>query len=192
MIFSGLKLKKNDFFFHNEMIYNFPELGKTKPVNSKTRFVTLKLQNIWSDFSSNIGYLLSKLEVMGREGAGNRQRRGLSLLLGSAFRGAYPVPTLYSEHPLSLLGLLSPPPTPTVSLLLLAPIHQAGWGRHCHGWEARGEDGENHSRAFLSSLGDERTQRTLTVSHRKIPSSVSLRARHSVTLNQVRMKIQDF
>ena len=32
------------------MIYNFPELGKTKPVNSKTRFVTLKLQNIWSDF----------------------------------------------------------------------------------------------------------------------------------------------
>ena len=112
MIFSGLKLKKNDFFFHNEMIYNFPELGKTKPVNSKTRFVTLKLQNIWSDFSSNIGYLLSKLEVMGREGAGNRQRRGLSLLLGSAFRGACAVPTLYSEHPLSLLGLLPPPPTP--------------------------------------------------------------------------------
>lgn len=94
------------------MIYNFPELGKTKPVNSKTRFVTLKLQNIWSDFSSNIGYLLSKLEVMGREGAGNRQRRGLSLLLGSAFRGACAVPTLYSEHPLSLLGLLPPPPTP--------------------------------------------------------------------------------
>lgn len=84
------------------------------------------------------------------------------------------------------------PPPPTVPLLLLAPIQQAGWGRHCHGWEARGKDGENHSRAFLSSLGDERTQRTLTISHRKIPSSVSLRARHSVTLNQVRIKIQDF
>ena len=52
------------------MIYNFPELGKTKPVNSKTRFVMLKLQNIWSDFSSNIGYLLSKREVMGRERVG--------------------------------------------------------------------------------------------------------------------------
>lgn len=33
-----------------------------------------------------------------------------------------------------------------------------GWGRHRHGWESRGEYGENHSRAFLSSLGDERTQ----------------------------------
>lgn len=100
------------------MIYNFPELGKTKPVNSKTRFVMLKLQNIWSDFSSNIGYLLSKLEVMGREGVGNRQRRGLSLqvwLSRSAFRGAYPVPTLYSEHPLSLLGLLPASPHPPQS-----------------------------------------------------------------------------
>ena len=84
------------------------------------------------------------------------------------------------------------PPPPTVSLVLLAPIQQAGQGRHCHGWEARGKDGENHSRAFLLSLGDERTQRTLTISHRKIPSSVSLRARHSVTLNRVRMKMQDF
>ena len=61
------------------MIYKFPELGKTKPVNRKTRFVILRLQNIWSDFSSNIGYFLSKLEVTGREEVGNSQGRGVSL-----------------------------------------------------------------------------------------------------------------
>ena len=103
------------FFFHNGMIYNFPELGKTKPVNSKTRFVTLKLQNIWSDFSSNIGYLLSKLEVMGREGVGNRQRRGLSLwvwLSGSAFRGLTLFPRCTQSTPCLFLAFSPPPPTP--------------------------------------------------------------------------------
>lgn len=34
------------------MIYTISELGKTKPVNSKTRLLMLKLQNIWSDFPS--------------------------------------------------------------------------------------------------------------------------------------------
>ena len=48
-------------------------------------------------------------------GLGNSQSRGLSLwvwLSGSAFRGTYPVPTLYSGHPLSHLAFSLPPPTP--------------------------------------------------------------------------------
>ena len=129
--------------------------------------------------------------------------RGLGIVRGEAWVCEYGFPDLLlGGLPCSHAVLRAPPvsswpsprlpPPPTVSLVLLAPIQQAGQGRHCHGWEARGKDGENHSRAFLLSLGDERTQRTLTISHRKIPSSVSLRARHSVTLNRVRMKMQDF
>lgn len=195
MIFSGLKLKKNDFFFHNGMIYNFPELGKTKPVNSKTRFVMLKLQNIWSDFSSNIGYLLSKREVMGREGVGNSQSRGLSLwvwLSGSAFRGTYPVPTLYSEHPLSHLAFSPPPPTPH-SFSLPLSSYSAGRLGQTLSWLGGKRKGWWKPLQGLS-LKPWWWKDSMNLNNFSQENSILclLKSKALVTLNQVRMKIQDF
>lgn len=67
-LFSGLKLRKKWLFFHSGMIDNFPELGKIKPGNSKTRSVMLKLQRylVWLFLTTNTGYLFSMLEATGR------------------------------------------------------------------------------------------------------------------------------
>ena len=62
------------------MISDFPDLGKTKPVNSKTRFVTLKLQNIWSDIPHN-KYWISLFKAGSDGGVGwGIVRGGVSLL----------------------------------------------------------------------------------------------------------------
>ena len=68
--------KEKWLFSHNGMIYNFPDLGKIKSVNSKTRSVMLKLQNIWSDFSSQQILDISFQSWKWREGIGMRRVRG--------------------------------------------------------------------------------------------------------------------
>lgn len=176
-----------NYFPHNEMISNFPELGKTKPMNSKTRFLMLKPQNIWSDFSQPVLEITFQ-SCKWREGSCQGSYKGDSLDPLFFGGGGHTLVPFHSSCPSPSVSYPSSPPPPSLFLQLLP--QQTGWGRHRHGWKARGEFGENHSRAFLSGLGDERTQWTSTVSHRKIPASVSLQARHWATLNGAGLKFR--
>lgn len=184
--------KEKWFFFIMEWFLIFQILAKLSQWIAKPDLWHLNSKIFGLTFlTTNIGYLFSRLEVTG-EWDGELSGEGW-VCSRPAFEGTYPVPS-YTERrtlPPSLpRPLATPPPTPP--FLSLSQLLYSRWvgGRHRHGWDARGECGENHSRAFLSSLGDERTQWTLTISHRKIPASVSLKARHSATLNRGRIKTQ--
>lgn len=92
------------------MISPFPELGKTKPVNSKTRFLMLKPQNIWSDFSQPVLEITFQ-SYKWREGNGQGSCKGDSLdpLLGGTHPGFLP---LFLSFSLCLSPFLTPTPFP--------------------------------------------------------------------------------
>lgn len=102
-----------NYFPHNEMISNFPELGKTKPMNSKTRFLMLKPQNIWSDFSQPVLEITFQ-SCKWREGSCQGSYKGDSLdplffWGGGPYPGSLP---LFLSFSLCLLPFLTPTPFP--------------------------------------------------------------------------------
>lgn len=154
--------------------------------------------DLWCSNSEIFGLTFLKYRLSPFKAGGDEKGRGggvgLGVWLSRPALGGGPAP----RAPLSAFLAFSFCLLPSTALLspplprFLSHSQQMGRGRHRHGWEAREEDGENHSRAFLSSLSDERTQWTWTISHRKIPASVSLKASHSAPLNRARIKTQNF